>query len=196
MAGRKSKGLSLERGDWVRAGLELLGARGHDSVRVEMLAKRLRISKGSFYWHFKDREDLLDAMLGSWEERQSDWETEEGGLAQNAAEKWARLLEVVSRPDYGRLDLAIFSWAREDEKVRQRVSEVEKRRVSYLTRIFREVGFNSHQAEEWAGAVMLAYSGWVDRATRDPAFYNSGPDLATVLSRIILAASALASQEA
>lgn len=195
MAGRRSKEATLERGDWVRAGLELLGAKGLDSVRVEMLAKRLRISKGSFYWHFKDREDLLDAMLDSWEKQQSDWETEQGGLAQNAAEKWARLLEVVSRPEYGQLDLAIFSWAREDEKVRRRVSEVEKRRVAYLTRIFREVGFNSRQAEEWAGAVMLAYSGWVDRATRDAAFRDSGPDLATVLSRIILAASALASQE-
>jgi AcrR family transcriptional regulator len=196
MVDRKTKGATLERGDWVRAGLGLLGSKVVESVRVEMLAKRLRISKGSFYWHFKDREDLLDAMLDSWEEQQSDWTTEHGSLSQNAAEKWAGLLEVISRPEYGRLDLAIFSWAREEEKVRQRVSEVEKSRVAYLTRIFREVGFNSRQAEEWAGAVMLAYSGWVDRATRDPAYRDSGPDLATVLSRIILAASALSSQEA
>jgi AcrR family transcriptional regulator len=196
MARRRGNGASLEREDWIRAGLDLLGSKGVESVRVETLAKKLRISKGSFYWHFKDRGDLLEAILRSWELQQSDWESEEGALAGNAAEKWARLLEVVSRPEYGRVDLAIFSWAREDEKVRRRVSEVEKRRIAYLTRVFREVGFNARQAEEWAGATLLAYVGWVDRATRDAAFRDSGPDLAAVLSRIILAASALASQEA
>jgi AcrR family transcriptional regulator len=196
MTGRRGAATPLEREDWIRAGLEVMRLKGVESVRVETLAKKLRISKGSFYWHFKDREDLLEAILGSWESKQSDWEAGEGGLVQNAAENWARLLEVIARPEYGRLDLAIFSWAREDEKVRRRVSEVEKRRIANLAGIFREVGFNSREAEEWAVATLLAYVGWVDRAARDATFCDSGPDLATVLSRIILAASALASQEA
>lgn len=195
MSDRKAKSSRLERADWVRAALEMLCSTGIDSVRVETLAKRLRISKGSFYWHFKDREDLLEAILATWEARQSDWQSPDGARIRNAAENWANLLEVISRPESGRLDLAIFSWAREDEKVRRSVSEVEKRRLAHLTRIFREIGFNPRQAEQWAGTVLLAYVGWVDRATRDAAFKDSGPDLATLLSRIILAASALASQE-
>lgn len=193
---RKSKGSRLDRSAWIAAGLDVLGSSGIGSVRVETIAKRLRISKGSFYWHFKDREDLLRAMLASWEAQQSDWQAGNSEFGRNAAENWANLLEVVSRPEYGRLDLAIFSWAREDEAVRRKVSEVEKRRLAHLTRIFREIGFNPRQAEQWAGAALLAYVGWVDRATRDAAFRAAGPDLATVLSRIILAASALASQEA
>lgn len=192
---RKGKEAKLGREDWIQAGLDVLSLAGIESVRVETIAKRLRISKGSFYWHFKNREDLLDAMLSSWEARQSDWQAsdEVGGL--NPAESWAGLLEILSRPEYGRLDLAISSWAREDEMARRRVGEVEKRRLAHLTRIFREIGFPSRQAEQWAAVILLAYVGWTDRATRDPAFLHSGPDLPTVLSRIILAASALASQE-
>lgn len=196
MADRKTKATKLNRDDWVGAGLEVLGSSGVDSVRVETLAKHLRISKGSFYWHFKDREDLLDAMLARWEAQQGDWLAADDRIGTNPAETWAKLLEVISRPEYGRLDLGVFSWAREDDQVRRRVSEVEKRRLAHLGHIFREIGFNSRQAEQWAGAALLAYVGWVDRATRDVMFRESGPDLATVLSRIILAASALASQEA
>lgn len=196
MAERKARASRLDRDNWIGAGLEVLSTRGIEAVHVETLAKLLRISKGSFYWHFRDREDLLDAMLASWEAQQSDWQAADEGIGRNPAETWAKLLEVISRPEYGRLDLGVFSWAREDDKVRRRVSEVEKRRLAHLVHIFREIGFSSRQAEQWAGTALLAYVGWVDRATRDSAFRESGPDLATALSRIILAASALASQEA
>lgn len=195
MPERKAKSSRLDREQWVTAGLGVLRSSGIEAVRVETLAKHLRISKGSFYWHFKDREDLLDAMLASWEAQQSDWQAGNGGQSRNAAENWANLLEVISQPEYGRLDLAIFSWAREDESVRRRVSEVEKRRLTHLGRIFRAIGFQPREAEQWAGTALLAYVGWVDRATRDAAFRETGPDLPAVLSRIILAASALASQE-
>lgn len=196
MSDSKSKPTRLNRDNWIGAGLEVLSTRGIEAVHVETLAKLLRISKGSFYWHFRDREDLLDAMLASWEAQQSDWQAADEGIGRNPAETWAKLLEVISRPEYGRLDLGVFSWAREDDKVRRRVSEVEKRRLAHLVHIFREIGFSPRQAEQWAGTALLAYVGWVDRATRDSAFRESGPDLATALSRIILAASALASQEA
>lgn len=186
---------SLSRAEWIRAGLETLSERGVDGIRVESLAKRLRISKGSFYWHFKNREDLLEAILASWEADHGDWELAEGGRTLNAAESWARLLEMLSRPSYGSLDLAISQWAREEEKVQRRVAEVEKKRLAYLTQVFREVGFSARQADEWAHSASLLYLGWVDRAARDPAFRESGPDLAELLSRLILAASALASQE-
>jgi AcrR family transcriptional regulator len=186
---------ALGRADWIRAACETLAEKGVDSVRVESLARRLRISKGSFYWHFKDRDDLLDAVLSSWVMDHGDWELRENGRALTAAESWARLLELLSRPSYGRLDLAISQWARQEEKVQHRVSEVERKRLAFLAQVFREVGFSARQAEEWAQSAMLLYLGWVNRASRDSAFRDSGPELAELLSRLILAASALASQE-
>lgn len=196
MATRRDHGSKLERGDWIRAGIEVLASEGRDAVRVENLARKLRISKGSFYWHFKDRDDLLEAILDAWESAQADWNVDEREVHRNPAERWANLVELLSRPGHRSLDVAIFSWAREDERAGRRVREIEKKRVAHLRQVFREIGFTAAQAEEWSDAAMLVYLGWVDRATRDGTFRESGVSLAEILSRFVLAASALASQEA
>ena len=58
----------LDREAWIKAALDILAEKGLDGIRVEVLAKRLKVTKGSFYWHFKDRRDLLDAVLETWKE--------------------------------------------------------------------------------------------------------------------------------
>src|SRR5262245_28278931 len=60
--------MPLQRDDWVRAARRRLAASGVEAVRVEALARDLGATKGSFYWHFKDRPDLLAAVLREWEE--------------------------------------------------------------------------------------------------------------------------------
>src|ERR1700758_4279177 len=52
--------------DWIRAAHRVLESRSIDAVRVEVLAKEMGVTKGSFYWHFKDRDDLLQRMLTAW----------------------------------------------------------------------------------------------------------------------------------
>jgi AcrR family transcriptional regulator len=195
MTNRRHNGVRLNRRDWVDVGIEILSSKGADAVRVEALARRLNISKGSFYWHFKDRSDLLEAILEEWEARQSDWNTEGEGVS-NPVERWARLFELLSQPSYARLETAISSWARQDEKVALRVASADRKRIAYLSRVFREIGFTTNRAAEWANAAMFLYLGWMDRMTRTTARESSQPALAELLSRFVLAASALASQEA
>lgn len=195
MATRRDNGTRLNRHDWVRAGLEILSSKGVDAVRVEVLAAQLNISKGSFYWHFKNRQDLLNAILDEWEMHQSDWNTEGEGV-RNPVERWARLFKLFAHPSYARLEMAVSSWARQDDKVASRVSQADQKRVSYLSRVFREIGFTANQAAEWANAAMFLYLGWMDRMTRSITDKESEPALAELLSRFVLAASALASQEA
>src|ERR671918_1162056 len=55
------------RTSWIEEGLRALGAGGPDSVRVELLAQALGVTKGGFYWHFEDRRALLEEMLDAWE---------------------------------------------------------------------------------------------------------------------------------
>ena len=57
----------LEREDWLRAARLALLRGGVEAVRVEKLARDLDVTKGSFYWHFKDRDELLDLLLREWE---------------------------------------------------------------------------------------------------------------------------------
>ena len=58
--------MSQSRDDWVEAAWETLGEAGVDGVRVEGLARKLGVTKGSFYWHFKNRRDLIDALFERW----------------------------------------------------------------------------------------------------------------------------------
>ena len=185
----------LDRNAWVSAGMEVLCTAGVQSVRVEALAKRLNISKGSFYWHFKDREDLLEAILDEWQARQSDWNAN-GESTRSPVERWTKLFDILTAPGYAALELAMSAWARQDEKVARRLAEADRKRVAYLATIFREIGFSSAQAAEWANAAFLLYLGWMDRSARLAGQKESGIALSELLSRFVLAASALVSQEA
>jgi AcrR family transcriptional regulator len=132
---------------WLSAGLEALRKGGVGAVRVERLAGDVGVTKGSFYWHFRDRGALLDALLDFWSREMTDAEFERiqtlrGGLA-------ARLLalaEDVLEKGMGRYDPAIRAWGRSDRKVAAAVAQVDRRRVRALTGFFEEGGFGAAEA--------------------------------------------------
>ena len=63
---RASARVTLDRHEWIEAAIELLAEQGVQGMRVELLAKNFGVTKGSFYWHFKDRQDLVDGVLATW----------------------------------------------------------------------------------------------------------------------------------
>ncbi len=67
MAGSPPTTPQLSRRDWVVAALAALSQGGVAAVKVDRLATRLKVTRGSFYWHFKAHADLLGAMLDFWE---------------------------------------------------------------------------------------------------------------------------------
>jgi AcrR family transcriptional regulator len=132
---------------WLHAGLEALRKGGVGAVRVERLAEHLGVTKGSFYWHFRDRGALLDALLEFWSREMTDAEFERiqtlrGGLAP----RLLALAEDVLEKGMGRYDPAIRAWARHDRKVAAAVGQVDRRRVRALTGFFEEGGFASAEA--------------------------------------------------
>ena len=181
--------------NWVRAGLTTLASRGIDAVRVEVLARDLGVSKGSFYWHFSTRDELLTAMLDSWERGEVDWlanRAEQG----EAAERWGRLVEMVAGSGYSTLAAGVLDWSQRDPKVAERVREVETKRVGYIAEVLREIGFESREAEWWGEAVYLLYLGWVNRAQRNEELREAPRTAGNFLSRLVLAAAALEGQSA
>lgn len=175
----------LSRLHWIELGLHLLGQRGLEAVRVEVLARRLRVTKGSFYWHFKNRQDLFDSMVELWEE-----ETRallaEAGEAEPGLPRLNRLFELVDRHKGRRPDVAIFSWARRDAKVATRVESVESKRIEFLEDVFRVVRGGKDGAHEDALFTYLAFVGWLDRASRAPKSTPAYREFAgTILRRLV-----------
>ena len=187
--------MALQREDWIQEGLKTLAAEGIEEVRVEVMARDLGVSKGSFYWHFKDRPELLHAMLEEWEKQETGWFFDEAERDLSPARRWTRLLELATGPARRVPDTAIFEWARKDPQVAARVNAVEQKRMAYISRVLREIGFGRSEAEWWSETVYLAFLGLVDRASRDTKFRKNRTALADYLSRLVLSAAAFHGEE-
>lgn len=184
-----SRSAPLHSDDWLQAAFTRLSEQGIDAVRVEVLARDLGVSKGSFYWHFRARRDLLERMLSRWEEGELGWLDPEQDDA-SAATRWARVVARTANPEHVRTEVAVRAWARRDERVALRVAVLERKKAGLIAGVLRDVGFTGSAAEAWSEVVLLVCLGWLDRAARDREFEVASRGLGEVLSEVILAASA------
>ncbi|MFD2792407.1 TetR/AcrR family transcriptional regulator [Promicromonospora vindobonensis] len=119
---------------WIEEGLQMLADGGPDAVRIEVLAKRLGVTKGGFYGFFADRDALLRAMLDSWERQSVDdvIENIEAHGGDPKTEIYRAGLMTFSNDHLLPIDLAIRDWARRDEDVAARLRRVDNRRMDLL----------------------------------------------------------------
>ncbi|WP_109477560.1 TetR/AcrR family transcriptional regulator [Paraburkholderia sp. C35] len=138
--------------DWIRAAHRVLESRSIDAVRVEVLAKELGVTKGSFYWHFKDRDDLLQRMLTAWRDAATEqiiFRFESRGLSPRdlIRDLLALPFRGESAKEAAATELAIRAWARRDEAARNVLDEVDAKRLSYISECFRALGFSASEAK-------------------------------------------------
>jgi AcrR family transcriptional regulator len=187
-AAKLAKALPLQPADWIRAALTRLSSVGADAVRVEVLARDLGVSKGSFYWHFRDRQDLLERTLAHWEQRELSSLDLEGDAA-SAATRWARIVQATCDPSRIQLEASVRAWARGNEEVARRVAAVDARKTTVIANVLLDIGFTRPAAHAWSEVALLVCLGWLDRATRDRQFQLAGRGLGDFLSELVLAAS-------
>jgi AcrR family transcriptional regulator len=164
-------------------------------VRIEVLARDLAVSKGSFYWHFRDRDEFLMQMLDCWRNLEDEWLSAEEKLDDSrpsAAARWARFVERSVEPERIPEEIAVRAWARRDERVAVRVADIERRKIQLIARVLSDVGFGQEAAESWSETICLVYLGWLDRRARGERFGRAGRELGEILSDLVLAASAKA----
>lgn len=137
--------------DWIRAATAVLIDKSVDAVRVDVLAKGLNVTRGSFYWHFKDREDLLRQLLKSWRDAATELLIER--FERRGAPAAVLVSELLSLPFRGEaairsasIELAIRAWARRDDMARRVVNEVDAKRLSYTAQCFVALGFSMQEA--------------------------------------------------
>ena len=140
----------LDRAAWIQAALDTLADGGVTGIRVEVLAKRLHVTKGSFYWHFKDRQDLLAGVLDTWKDGRI-----RDIIKQTRPEpgkEEAQIFHVIdvysaSRNKKGILiELAMREWARRDAQAAATVEEVDAWRLRCARELFLAIGLPLHEA--------------------------------------------------
>lgn len=140
---------------WVDAATEVLVDQGIDHVRVDVLATQLQVTRGSFYWHFRDREDLLRRVLQAWSDRSTAMLT--ARLESARTDPLEQLRDVISLPFRGRaaqraarIELAIRAWARRDPMAQAALDASDASRLDYHASIFRALGFDGDEARSRA----------------------------------------------
>jgi len=169
----------LQREDWLRAARLALLRGGIGAVRVEKLARSLRVTKGSFYWHFRDRNDLLESLLREWENEVVEILPRLGrGTASQRLMALVRELEQRARlSEEGNVpsDAAIFAWASVDPRVARRVNKADEERFRLLARLGR-----ADQMELF----YLVWLGFVARGQRVPESRQRFPEIARAMLKL------------
>ena len=156
-----TKSSRTSREDWVKTGLKMLAEEGIEYVRVEPMAIRLGVTKGSFYWHFDDRAALYDAMVDKWQEtatRAIIARVEQ--TAVTPRQKLGQLIKLTTTSTKGaRLDIAVRSWANRDDRVANAVSKIDRERIHYVAGLLESAGINQPTAKVRAQIIYLALIG-------------------------------------
>jgi AcrR family transcriptional regulator len=141
---------TLAREDWVEAARIELIAKGVSAVKVGRLARNLRVTRGSFYWHFANHQELLRALLQLWE--YSNTRPFEQALNREGAHLgYQEFIDIVNlyleedryQPAF---DTAVRDWARTSKAAAAAVRRVDARRIDILHRVFIDLGYEDPEA--------------------------------------------------
>jgi AcrR family transcriptional regulator len=155
--------MALSKDDWIQAALVAIAEGGTRAVAVEPLASRLGTTKGSFYWHFANRDALLTEVLAFWEREATDTIIAELGLVKEPQER-LRLLMVAAMDDQDPTlpaDLALVA-SGNDPLVRPVLDRVQRKRLDFLERCFRDLGLPPAERRHRARLAYSAYLGWFE----------------------------------
>ena len=144
----KPKTQRLTRDSWIICAFDTLYEEGIDSVRIERLAKKLRVTKGSFYWHFKDRTVLLDALIEHWNDEMTKTVLENARMFHGDPVQriFSTLHDIVSN-ERTKYDPVIRAWSNHDPRAKKYVEKVDKLRLSFLIELFNDAGFDEEESE-------------------------------------------------
>jgi AcrR family transcriptional regulator len=148
---KTSARVTLDRDGWIEAAIDVLAEQGVQGMRIEVLAKNFGVTKGSFYWHFKDRQDLVDGVLETWRDgRIRDINKQTGASTGREREQLLHLIDVygATRNRKGiSIELAVREWARRDAQAAAIVEEVDTWRLECTRQLFVRRGLSDDEAK-------------------------------------------------
>lgn len=171
---KKADRLSAE--NWLDGALKVLADVGLSGIAVEPLARRLGVTKGSFYWHFGSRDELLEAALRHWENRGTSARFTELESLEDPRERLRALLTRAMEDDATlALDFAV-QVSGDDPVVAPFVRRADRLAVDWFTGVYCELGLDDQDARSWALLAHSAYVGFLRILRTDPASVPGGAE--------------------
>lgn len=155
---------------WLEAAYQALLESGVDSVKILPLAKKLNLSRTSFYWFFKDREELLAALVARWREKNTgNIVTQSEAYAETMAEAMLNVFDcwLDSSLFDSRFEFAVRSWALQSDKILAEVRKADEMRMAALSRMFVRFGHNENTADVRARTTYLVQIGYISMQSEE-----------------------------
>jgi len=145
-----SGNVKATREDWLNVAMDILVSDGVGEVKILAIGERLAVSRSSFYWYFKSRKDLLDALLSEWENTNTGLLIKHTEMpADTITAAVGQLFRCFVNPDLfnHRLDFAVREWARRDGSVRRIIDRTDATRHTAIAAMFERHGYTSYEAD-------------------------------------------------
>ena len=156
---------------WLDAAHKMLIESGVESVKVMTLATRLNMSRTSFYWHFSDRNELLDALIERWKAHNTGNLIEQTALyAETITEAVLNLFDCWINPELfdSRLDFAIRNWAHNSDKLKRILELTDQERIDAIRAMFARFGYSDEQADVRARTAYYTQVGYISMMIDEP----------------------------
>jgi AcrR family transcriptional regulator len=151
----------LSADDWAQAALDLIAEQGVAAVAVEPLARRLGVTKGSFYWHFPSRDALLLAALERWESVEQETVFGQLEAVSDPRQRLRALFQLVAHEAKSHIVYSELLKALDHPAVKPVIGRVSERRLDYLSASFRQTGLSRVDAQHRARLAYAAYVGFL-----------------------------------
>lgn len=155
---------------WLGAAYDALLQSGVDAVKIMPLAKKLKLSRTSFYWFFKDREELLDALIARWREKNTgNFIKQSEAYAETIAEAVLNVFDCWLDSDLfdSQFEFAVRSWALQSQAILDEVQAADKERLDALKRLFMRFGEDEAAADVRARTIYLVQIGYISMQTEE-----------------------------
>lgn len=158
---KKKERSTLSAGDWEQQALVLISEQGIRAVAVELLARRMGVTKGSFYWHFANRESLLEQSLIRWEKHDAANLQTSLNAIEDPRERLRSFFRRTGREKLTHNVYSALCMASDHPQVEPLLERVAARRMHHIEKAFEEIGFDPQEASHRARLTYSAYLGFL-----------------------------------
>ncbi|MCF6389054.1 TetR/AcrR family transcriptional regulator [Mycobacterium sp. MBM] len=155
--------------DWLQAGYAILAEDGIKALKIDRLCARLKVTKGSFYWHFDGMPSYRAALVDGWRNLRDDDRSQIEAVGElPPRERLARMMASLVSPRHWTLERAMREWARSDHTVADSVRAADRRILAAVRTAFEDFGFDADDADLRANATFAAGIGFLHLSDRAP----------------------------
>lgn len=149
----------LNREKWLEKSLSVLADAGNEMLTIEVLCERVGMSRGSFYWHFKDRDDFITAIIEYWEQ-QSTTALRDYMLSLDCGpeKRLQNLLEKILTFRFSKLELPMRLWAMKNPKTKEVLQRIDRTRYEGVRSLFIDMGFTGDELEMRTQTFVIYYN--------------------------------------